>query len=54
MRQLSDGRLVRLMKGLEQPPLPVNLLFRANRQGSPNVRAFIDAARQYFARRDID
>jgi len=53
-RQLKDGRLVRLMKGFEQPPLPVNLLFQANRQGSPNVRAFIDAARQYFARRDID
>jgi len=42
------GRLRYLLVELEAPPIPVNLVFQANRRGSPNVRALIAAAQEYF------
>jgi DNA-binding transcriptional LysR family regulator len=42
------GRLVRLLPQFEPPPLPVSLVFQANRRGAAHVRALIDAAQQYF------
>ena len=53
-RYLKERRLVRLFPELEPPPLPVNLVFQANRQHSPNVRALLDASRRYFSRRSLD
>lgn len=53
-RPIKDGRLIRLLPTFEPPPIPVSLLFQANRQHSPNVRALLDASRRYFARREID
>lgn len=41
------GRLVYLLEAFEPPPVPVNLVHQANRQGAPNVRALIEAARRY-------
>ena len=53
-KEIKEGRLIRLMKNFEAAALPVHLVFQANRQRSPNVRAFLDAVRKYFARRAID
>lgn len=53
-RYLKERRLVRLLPDLEPAPVPVNLVFQANRRHSPNVRALLDAARRYFSRRSLD
>jgi DNA-binding transcriptional LysR family regulator len=45
---LADGRLVRLLEGFDPPKIPINLVFQANRRGSPNVRALIETAQAYF------
>ena len=45
---LADGRLRRVLAGHEPPPVPVSLVFQANRQRSPNVRALVEAARHAF------
>jgi DNA-binding transcriptional LysR family regulator len=45
---LAAGRLRRVLVGHEPPPVPVSLVFQANRQRSPNVRALIEAARLAF------
>jgi DNA-binding transcriptional LysR family regulator len=42
------GRLRYVLPELEPPPLPVSLLFQANRRSSPNVRALIKSAQIYF------
>jgi DNA-binding transcriptional LysR family regulator len=42
------GRLRYLLAEFDPPPVPVNLVFQASRRGSPNVRAFIAAAQEYF------
>ena len=42
---VAAGRLVEVLAECRPPPIPINLLFQANRQGSPNARAFIDAAK---------
>lgn len=42
---LAAGRLRRLLPAEEPPALPVSLVFQANRQRSPNVRALIALAR---------
>jgi DNA-binding transcriptional LysR family regulator len=52
-RHFKDGRLVRLFAQLEPAPVPVSLVFQANRQRSPNVRALIEAARRYFAKKPV-
>ena len=53
-RHVKERRLVRLLASHEPAPVPVNLVFQANRQRSPNVRALLDAARRYFSRRSVD
>ncbi len=40
------GRLRRILPEAEPPAVPVSAVFPANRRSSPNVRAFIEAARQ--------
>lgn len=45
---LAAGRLVALLPDAAPPPVPVHLLFAANRRRSPGVRALIDASRAYF------
>jgi DNA-binding transcriptional LysR family regulator len=47
------GRLRYLLVEFEPPPVPVNLVLQANRRGSPNVRAFITAAQEYFGAHPI-
>jgi DNA-binding transcriptional LysR family regulator len=42
---VAAGRLVLLLEDFAPPPIPVSAVFPANRQRSPSVRAFIDAAR---------
>jgi DNA-binding transcriptional LysR family regulator len=42
---LVAGRLVEVLAEHAPHPVPVHLVFQANRQRSPNVRAFIEAAR---------
>ena len=51
-RSLAEGRLVRLLDGFDPPPVPISLVFQANRRGSPNVRALIEAAQGYFRERE--
>lgn len=41
---LADGRLVRLLRPYEPPPLPVNFAYPHSRLLSSRVRAFIDRA----------
>lgn len=43
---VADGRLCTLLDGARLPPVPVSLLFFANRGASPNVRAFVDLANE--------
>jgi len=43
------GALVPVLDALSPPPVPVHLVYQANRRASVNVRAFIDAARAHFA-----
>jgi DNA-binding transcriptional LysR family regulator len=47
-RPLAEGRLVRLLEAFDPPPVPISLVFQANRRGSPNVRALIETAQGYF------
>jgi DNA-binding transcriptional LysR family regulator len=51
-RPLAEGRLVRLLDAYDPPPVPINLVFQANRRGSPNVRALIETAQAYFRERE--
>ena len=51
-RSLAEGRLVRLLDGFDPPSVPISLVFQANRRGSPNVRALIEAAQGYFRERE--
>ncbi|MEO8374923.1 MAG: LysR family transcriptional regulator [Sphingomonas bacterium] len=46
---IAAGKLVTLLDSFAPPPLPVHLVYQANRRASVNVRAFIDAARAWFA-----
>ncbi|WP_460451160.1 LysR family transcriptional regulator [Alsobacter sp. SYSU BS001988] len=45
-RHLAAGSLRRILPGSEPPSLPVTLVFPANRRGSPNLRAFLEAAQR--------
>lgn len=45
---VEAGRLRYLLQDQTPPAVPVSLVFQANRRTSPNVRAFIDAAKAYF------
>lgn len=50
-RHIRERRLAPVLGVLAPPPVPVNLVFQANRQHAPNVRALLSAARGYFAGR---
>jgi DNA-binding transcriptional LysR family regulator len=50
---VREGRLTYLLAPLDPPAVPVNLLFQANRQRSPNVRALLGASRRYFTEQSI-
>ncbi|MEP7007054.1 MAG: LysR family transcriptional regulator [Sphingomonas bacterium] len=47
---IAAGRLVTLHDDHTPPPIPVHLIYQANRRGSVNVRAFVEAAREHFGR----
>lgn len=51
-RALIEGRLVRLLKPYDPPPIPISLVFQPNLRGSPKVRALIEAAQAYFRDRE--
>ena len=53
VRPLRERRLVRILAEFEPPPVPVHLLFQANRQRSPSVRTFLEEARRYFRNRQL-
>lgn len=42
--ELRKGRLVRLLKPFEEPPLPVHVVYLASRAAAAKVRAFVDHA----------
>lgn len=50
---ITAGRLVTLLDDDAPPPIPVHLVYQANRRASVNVRAFIDAAREHFGQLDL-
>ena len=50
---VASGSLVTLLDGFSPPPVPVHLVYQANRRASVNVRAFIDAAHSHFAGLDL-
>lgn len=50
---IAAGQLITIFDDLAPPPVPVHLVFQAHRRSTVNVRAFIDAARAYFAQRDL-
>jgi DNA-binding transcriptional LysR family regulator len=51
---VAAGRLAYVLLEQDQAPLPVTLLFQANRRRSPNVRALIAAAQQRFKSADSE
>lgn len=48
-QHVAAGRLRYVLAALDPPPVPVSLVYQANRLRSPNTRALIDAARRHFA-----
>ena len=48
---IAAGRLSEILAERAPPPVSISLLFQANRQTSPNVRAFIDAVKSGLGRR---
>jgi DNA-binding transcriptional LysR family regulator len=51
--ELADGRLIAVLDEFAPPPVPVHLVFPANRQRSPNLRAFLEAVRLHFRERPL-
>ena len=51
---VAAGRLTYLLADFDPPPVPVNLVFPANRLRSPNVRAFLDEARRSLSRQNVE
>ena len=50
---ITTGHVVTLLDEYAPPPVPVHLVYQANRRASVNVRAFIKAARISFAGVDL-
>jgi len=46
---LAAGRLVRLLRSYEPPPLPVQLVTASRVHMSPKIRAFLDLAAEQLA-----
>lgn len=53
MGALAAGQVETLIDDDAPPPVPVHLVYQANRRASVNVRAFIEAARLRFAGLDL-
>ncbi|PDT38225.1 LysR family transcriptional regulator [Rhizobium sp. M10] len=51
-KDLTEGRLVRVLEDFPLTPTPVSLLYPRNRQLSPRVRVFIDWLVKVFARQN--
>jgi DNA-binding transcriptional LysR family regulator len=49
--EVASGTLVRILDEFSPDPVPVHLLYQANRRASVNVRAFVEAAREHFSAR---
>jgi DNA-binding transcriptional LysR family regulator len=49
-KAIKSNRLRLVLDGHAPPAIPINLVFQAARAASPNVRAFVDAAKAYFRR----
>ncbi len=47
--ELADGRLQHILKEAPGQALPVSLLFQTGRRHHPNVRVFVEAAREHLA-----
>lgn len=45
---IKAGQLTTVLDDQAPPPVPVHVVYQANRRASVNVRTFIDAARTYF------
>jgi DNA-binding transcriptional LysR family regulator len=41
---ISEGRLRRILRTFEPPPVPVHLVYPGGRQAAAKVRAFVDFA----------
>ena len=50
---IGSGQLVTILDSLAPPPVPVHLVYQANRRASVNVRAFIESAREYFGKLNL-
>jgi DNA-binding transcriptional LysR family regulator len=50
---ITAGHVATLLDKYAPPPVPVHLVYPANRRASVNVRAFIDASKIYFAGIDL-
>ncbi|MCX7364337.1 MAG: LysR family transcriptional regulator [Alphaproteobacteria bacterium] len=46
--ELADGRLMRLLRGFEQQPLPVHLLTKGRAHRAPKIDAFLDFATRHL------
>ncbi|AJC80756.1 LysR family transcriptional regulator protein [Rhizobium etli bv. phaseoli str. IE4803] len=53
-KDLTEGRLVRVLEDFPLTPTPVSLLYPRNRQLSPRVRVFIDWLVKVFARQNSE
>lgn len=50
---IAAGTLVALHDDVAPPPVPVHLVYQANRRASVNVRAFVEVARDHFSGMDL-
>ncbi len=48
--EIADGRLVRLLRAFEPPPLPVQIVLPSARHLAPRVRAFVEHAATALSR----
>lgn len=48
-QHIATGRLRYVLASHDSAPIPVSLVYQANRLRSPNARALIEAARRHFA-----
>ncbi len=50
---ITAGQLVTVLDAIAPPPVPVHLVYHANRRTSVNVRAFVEVAKSRFANLDL-
>lgn len=51
--RVEGGRLALLLPGFAPEAVPVSLVYQASRRSSPNIQAFLGAAKSYFAQAQI-